>query len=86
MEAGWFKLDLYRGFFCLLPIIIFLGLNRWNITDGFEQALMVEPRYPSPAERVLSSDPPDYAGEYRIINSDDLDVLFMNHRNVESWC
>jgi hypothetical protein len=46
MEAGWFKLDLYRGLFCLLSIIIFLGLSRWNITDGFEQALMVEPRYP----------------------------------------
>ena len=46
MEAGWFKLDLYRGLFCLLSIIIFLGLSRWNITDGFEQTLMVEPRYP----------------------------------------
>ena len=46
MEAGWFKLDFYRGFFCLLSIIIFLGLSRWNITDGFEQTLMVEPRYP----------------------------------------
>ena len=42
MEAGWFKLDLYRGLFCLLSIIIFLGLSRWNITDGLEQTLMVE--------------------------------------------
>src|SRR5678815_2789079 len=42
MEAGWFKLDHYRGLFYLLSIIIFLGLSRWDIADGFEQTLMVE--------------------------------------------
>ena len=46
MEAGWFKSGRYRGLFYLLSIIIFLDLSRWNITDGFEQTLMVEPRYP----------------------------------------
>lgn len=44
--AGLFKLDLDDDLFSQLAIIIFFGFRWWNIPDGRQQAVMVEPRYP----------------------------------------
>lgn len=47
MEAGWFKSDLYRGGLTgELLIVVCLSFCRGNVSDGAEQAVMVEPRHP----------------------------------------
>ncbi len=47
MEAVWYKSGFHRG--CLtgeLPVVVCLGLGRWDIADGFEQSVVVEPGHP----------------------------------------
>ncbi len=29
-----------------MPVVVCLSLSRWDVPDGFEQAMVVEPRYP----------------------------------------
>lgn len=47
MEAVWFKSGLHSGGLTgELPVVVCLSLCGWDIADGFEHAMVVEPSHP----------------------------------------
>jgi hypothetical protein len=46
VEAVWFESRRYRDGTGELPIVVCLSFCRWDVADGFEQSLVVEPGHP----------------------------------------
>ena len=47
MEASWFKSGIHRGALTgELPVVVCLSFCRRDVSDGFEQPVMIEPGNP----------------------------------------